>query len=60
VIGFDVSQQDETVIDLAILDLRAGDKSADEQELPLLFLTKSRSVVCTRFYLPVDLLPTTT
>ena len=41
--------QDETIVDAAILDLRVVDKSADEQELPILFLTKARSMVCTLF-----------
>ena len=46
-IGFHVSRQDETVVDMAILDLRIADKSSDDQEVPLLFLTKARSMVRT-------------
>ena len=46
VFDFNLYQQDETVIEVAVLGLRVADASADEQELPLLFLTKARSLAC--------------
>jgi hypothetical protein len=45
-IQFNLSYQDETVIDVAVMGLRVADTSSDEQELPLLFLTKARSMAC--------------